>query len=114
MDGERVLINDTSAGGLKAYRSRTGTPTNVDTGGGDGSISSVALTDGSVVIEYTGTLKSATSVTAHTAMLQVPVRHTLWPQQRLLSSISLNRDLGILKYPNDTPGGSNHPAFFLV
>ena len=32
-------------------------------GGGDGSISSVALTDGSVVIEYTGTLKSATSVT---------------------------------------------------
>ena len=30
-------------------------------GGGDGSISSVA--DGSVVIEYTGTLKSATSVT---------------------------------------------------
>jgi len=32
-------------------------------GGGDGSISSVALADGSVVIEYTGTLKSATSVT---------------------------------------------------
>ena len=63
MNGERVLINDTSAGGLKAYRSRTGTPTNVDTGGGDGSISSVALTDGSVVIEYTGTLRSATSVT---------------------------------------------------
>jgi len=63
VNGERVLINDTSAGGLKAYRSRTGTPTNVDTGGGDGSISSVALTDGSVVIEYTGTLKSATSVT---------------------------------------------------
>jgi len=63
VDGERVLINDTSAGGLKAFRSRSGTPTNVDTGGGDGSISSVALTDGSVVIEYTGTLKSATSVT---------------------------------------------------
>ena len=32
-------------------------------GGGDGSISSVALTDGNVVIEFTGTLKSATSVT---------------------------------------------------
>ena len=35
-----VLINDTSAGGLKAYRSRTGTPTNVDTGGGDNGIGS--------------------------------------------------------------------------
>jgi hypothetical protein len=32
-------------------------------GGGSGSISSVALSDGSVVIEYTGTLKSASSVT---------------------------------------------------
>jgi len=58
-----VLINDSAAGGLKAYRSRTGTPTDLDTGGGDGAISSVALTDGSVVIEYSGTLKSADSVT---------------------------------------------------
>jgi len=32
-------------------------------GGGDGGISSVALTDGNVVIEYEGTLKSADSVT---------------------------------------------------
>ena len=32
-------------------------------GGGAGSISSVALSDGSVVIEYTGTLKSASTVT---------------------------------------------------
>ena len=63
VNGERVLINDSAAGGLKAYRSRTGTPTDLDTGGGDGAISSVALTDGSVVIEYSGTLKSADSVT---------------------------------------------------
>ncbi|NBQ26141.1 MAG: hypothetical protein EBU26_18155, partial [Verrucomicrobia bacterium] len=28
--GERVLINDTSAGGLKAYRSRSGNPVNLD------------------------------------------------------------------------------------
>ncbi len=30
VDGERVLINDTSAGGLKAYRSRSGNPVNLD------------------------------------------------------------------------------------
>ena len=63
VNGDRVLINDTSAGGLKAYRTRSGTPADVEVGGGDGAISSVALADGSVVIEYTGTLKSATSVT---------------------------------------------------
>jgi hypothetical protein len=38
VDGERVLINDTSAGGLKAYRSRSGTPTNVVTGLADGAV----------------------------------------------------------------------------
>ena len=32
-------------------------------GGESGNISSVALADGNVVIEFTGTLKSATSVT---------------------------------------------------
>ena len=30
VDGERVLINDTSAGGLKAFRSRSGNPVNLD------------------------------------------------------------------------------------
>ncbi len=60
--GERVLINDTASGGLKAYRSRSGIPADVEVGG-DGAISSVALADGSVVIEYTGTLKSSESVT---------------------------------------------------
>ena len=73
------------------------------------------VTDVGVVIEYTGTLKSATSVNGpYSDVAGASSWHTLWPQQRLLSSISLNRDLGILKYSNDTPGGSNHPAFFLV
>jgi len=57
----RYLINDEDGNALKSYRTRSGTPTDVQIGG-DGSISSVALADGSVVIEYTGTLKSADTV----------------------------------------------------
>jgi hypothetical protein len=61
--GNRWLINDSDANALKAYRTRTGTPVDIDLGSDGGAISSVGLTDGNVVIEYTGTLKSSESVT---------------------------------------------------
>jgi len=58
----KKIASGTSAGsldGLIAFWDFNTAPA----AGGDGAISSVALADGSVVIEYTGTLKSATSVT---------------------------------------------------
>lgn len=58
-DGSRALINGTQTGSLKAFRVRTvPEPTTSSTG-----IRSVALRDGKVEIAYTGTLKSATTVT---------------------------------------------------
>ena len=51
-------------------------------GGGAGSISSVALSDGSVVIEYTGTLKSASSVTgAYSAVAGASSPYSVAPTQ---------------------------------
>ena len=76
-EGDYIIFKDLSGESFTL----TGTPTNVRApinaievvmgggvevpggGGGSGSISSVALSDGSVVIEYTGTLKSAATVT---------------------------------------------------
>jgi hypothetical protein len=76
-EGDYIIFKDLSGESFTL----TGTPTNVRApinaievvmgggvevpggGGGSGSISSVALSDGSVVIEYTGTLKSASTVT---------------------------------------------------
>jgi len=53
-----------SADRIKAHydAGNTEVPFDPPTGGGDGSIGSIALADGSVVIEFEGTLKSADSV----------------------------------------------------
>ena len=54
-----------SQGQVKAHydAGMTEVPFTPDTGGGDGQINSIALSDGAVVIEFEGTLKSASSVT---------------------------------------------------
>ncbi len=60
-DGEtRILIND-AEGGLHAYRNRSGDVDDMEEV--PGAIQSVALSDGNLVIEFTGTLKSSASVT---------------------------------------------------
>jgi hypothetical protein len=63
--GTRYLINDANGNALKAYRTRDESTIHdvLVAGPGGGSITSVALSDGNVDIEYTGTLKSADSVT---------------------------------------------------
>ena len=57
------MINDSDSNALKAFRSRSGTPTDVALPSTGGSIASVGLSEGNVVIEYSGTLKSSESVT---------------------------------------------------
>ncbi|RZO73667.1 MAG: hypothetical protein EVA71_01910 [Limisphaerales bacterium] len=59
----RWLINDSDSNALKAFRSRSGTPSDVALPSSGGSIASVGLSEGNVVIEYSGTLKSSESVT---------------------------------------------------
>jgi hypothetical protein len=63
--GTRYLINDADGNALKAYRTRDeSTIHDVEIAKPEGgNITSVALADGSVVIEYTGTLMSSESVT---------------------------------------------------
>jgi hypothetical protein len=58
-DGGRALVGGSQAGALKAYRVRTVSEPSGSTGGG---ITSFSLTGGKLVINFTGTLSSATSV----------------------------------------------------
>ena len=62
MGDSRYLINDTDGNALKAFRNRTGDPIDLELAG-SGEITSVALTGGNVVIEFTGSLMSAETVT---------------------------------------------------
>ena len=57
--GDTVLVNDTASGGLKAYRVGTVPEYVAPAVGG---ITSIGLTGGNVVIQFDGTLKSASSV----------------------------------------------------
>ena len=59
----KKIVSGTSAGSLDGLIAFWDFNTSPSAGGGDGAISSVVLAYGSVVIEYTGTLKSSTSVT---------------------------------------------------
>jgi hypothetical protein len=60
----RYLINDSDAEALKAFRTRTGNPVDIEMDGGEGgAIISVGLSGGQVIIEYTGILKSSDSIT---------------------------------------------------
>lgn len=56
-DGTYALVNGSQTGALKAYRART-----VPEPAVGGSIESVSLVNGNVVISYTGTLKAATTL----------------------------------------------------
>ena len=58
-DGSRALVNGTQNGAIKAYRKRTVAEPEVTAGG----IESIALNGGKAIIAYTGTLKSADTVT---------------------------------------------------
>jgi hypothetical protein len=58
-DGSRALVNGTQTGSLKTFRTRT-VP---EPGGPVNNISSIARVNNTVVITYTGTLKSSTTVT---------------------------------------------------
>ena len=57
-NGSRALVNGTQAGAVKAYQKRTVAEPEIPSGG----VTSVSLTAGKVVINYTGLLKSADTV----------------------------------------------------
>lgn len=77
-DGTRALVNGTQPGALKSYRVRT-VPEPVVTPGG---ISGYAFTDGKLVLTYSGTLKSATTLGgAYTAVTGASSPYSATPSE---------------------------------
>ena len=77
--GEVVLVNDSANGGLKAYQVGTVPEFVAPVAGG---ITSIGLTGGNVVIEFDGTLKSASSVSGpYSAVSNAASPYSVAPDQ---------------------------------